>query len=217
MEFENDESYKLCEQYMDAPMRDIMIFSNDVSIQLTARKVARELKLSIDVATCKEQLFMALPSCMIVDPINFTPDFIEIYESIIECENSKRHGLIIFSRNKIPAKIKKFVTISNSAVFEEHLRTKMVSIKHHREVTRNHTGNYTKKLNRLFCILRKLQLEGAYIKLDEIMVEFGVSEKTIKRDISFLKEEGEEIVYDIQKGGYVLRDSYSSNINVRNK
>ena len=68
----------------------------------------------------------------------------------------------------------------------------------------------------MFAILRHLQPEGNYIRIPELAKEFGVSEKTIKRDLIYLKQEGgEEIVYDRKTKAYYLNNSISSRIITR--
>ncbi len=118
---------------------------------------------------------------------------------------------------KLARSIQKFFLIAESnGRFETQLRTTLLNRRSNIISRKTDRKIFTKKLNRLFAILRHLQPEDNYIRIPELAQEFGVSERTIKRDLTYLKEVGgEDIQFDYKKKAYYLDNSFNSNIITR--
>ena len=109
-----------------------------------------------------------------------------------------------------------YIKKANNGKLEAQLRTEIVNRQTNIKRRKTDKKSITKKLCRLFSILRKLEPEGNYVTVSELAKEFSVSEKTIMRDIQFLRFDGcEDIRYDPQKKGFYLDNSFISDIGVR--
>lgn len=196
---------------------DVLIFTDDEKIKQIVKKVTKSLKLNLLEARDTVDLYTIRAFCMIIDPDNVDPDYFENFEEIHELENPKEFVVVLTKPIKLARSIQKYFIVAQfNGKLESQLRTMMLNRRSNIISRKTDPKVYTKKLNRLFVILRHLQKEGDYIKITEMAEEFAVSEKTIKRDISYLREVGgEDIKYDMVKKGYYLDNSFNSNIVTR--
>ena len=177
-------------------------------------KVTKSLTLCLMKAEDTIDLYTIGAFCMIIDPDKVDADYFENFKEIHDLENPKEFVVILTKPVKLDRSIKKyFIVAQTNDKFERQLTTTILNRRSNIISRKTDKKIYTKKLNRLFAILRHLQKEGNYVKVTELADEFGVSEKTIKRDLTYLREvAGEEIKYDIKKKAYYLDNSFNSNI-----
>lgn len=193
---------------------NVLIYSKDKEIFEIVKRITKSLNLNLMVAEDVIDLFAIGAFILIVDSKEVDTNFIDNFREVFDLENPKEFAIILTSPIKIPRDIKKFFIYLNSTNnLESQIRTTILSRKTNFINHKNNKKDYTKKLNRLFVILNYLKIDGNYIKIPELTEEFGVSEKTIKRDLQFLREVGgEDIRYDTTKKGYYLDNSFLSNI-----
>jgi DNA-binding transcriptional ArsR family regulator len=196
---------------------DVLIFTDDQEITQIAEKVTKSLNLCLIKAEDTIDLYTIGAFCMIIDPDKVDEDYFENFKEIHDLENPKEFVVILTKPVKLDRSIKKyFIVAQSNGKFESQLTTTLLNRRSNIISRKTDKKIYTKKLNRLFAILRHLQTEGNYVKVSELASEFGVSEKTIKRDLTYLREVGgEEIKYDIKKKAYYLDNSFNSNISTR--
>ena len=196
---------------------NVVVFTDDKQIISLAERVTDELKLSLLHAEDTIDLYVTGGFFEIVDPDKVDENYFETIQEIHGDENPKEFAILLTKPVKnIPQKLKKIFIQPKENSFEyDNLK---LSILNKRSAILRHQKNprsYDKRLFRLFYILRKLQLEGAIVKKDELAIEFNVSDKTIQRDIELLKMAGEDIVYDKEYKGYRLLGSWNSSIVTR--
>lgn len=191
---------------------DVLILCNDQAIIDTVKKVVKSLKLDLIKAEESHDLWIIGAFCVIVDPDLVEKDFFKIYEEMLEIVNSKEFVFILTKPIKISRKFQKFFVLADSRRnFETLLRTTMLNRRSNIISRKTDKKRFSFKLNRLFAILRHLQLEGNYVKIPDLAKEFDVSEKTINRDLTYLREEClEDIRFDKDKKAYYLETSIFS-------
>jgi len=196
---------------------DVCILSNDKELIGIVEKVVDELNLNLYYAECTTDLYAIGAFYYIVDPNLLESDFMENFRELYELTSPKEMALMLTSTYKIPRDIRPyFIFADDNGKFEQQLKMAMLNRRSNIISRKTDKRDYSKKLNRLFAILRHLQPEGNYVRIPELAKEFGVSEKTIKRDLIYLKQEGgEEIVYDRENKAYFLNNSISSRIITR--
>ncbi len=196
---------------------DVCVLSNDKELVGIVEKVIDELNLNLFYAECSTDLHAYGAVVYIADPELLDDVFIEYFREINELSSPKEMAVVLTSEYKIPRDLRSyFVLADNNGKFEQQL--KMTILNRRSNIISRKAGkrDYTNKLNRLFAILRHLQPEGNFVRIPQLAKEFGVSEKTIKRDLVYIKQEGgENIVYDREKRAYFLDYSVSSRIMVR--
>lgn len=196
---------------------DVCILSNDKELIGIVEKVVDELNLNLYYAECTTDLYAFGAFYYIVDPALLESDFMENFRELYELTSPKEVAVMLTASSKIPREIKPyFIFADENGKVEQQLKMTMLNRRSNIISQKTNKRDYSKKLNRLFAILRHLQPEGNYIRIPELAKEFGVSEKTIKRDLIYLKQEGgEEIVYDRKTKAYYLNNSISSRIITR--
>ncbi len=196
---------------------DVLIFSNESEIKEITEKVINSLNLCLIEAEHTTDLYVIGAFCKIIDPELVDKEFLENLPEMLDLENPKEFVIIFTKYIKVPRSIQRFcLFVEPNGKFETQLRTTLLNRRSNIISRKTDKKIFTKKLNRLFAILRHLQPEGNYIKIPELAEEFGVSEKTIKRDLAYLKEVGgEDIQFDYKKKAYYLDNSFNSNIVTR--
>lgn len=196
---------------------DVLVFVDNSDLYKTISKVVNGLKLCLIDAGDTTDLYVIGAFCIIVDPDKVDSDYFENLKEFLELENPKEFVIILTKPVKLPRSIQKFFLVADTnGNFESQLRTTLLNRRSNIISRKTDKKIYTKKLNRLFAILRLLQPEGNYIRIPELAKEFAVSEKTIKRDLTYLKEVGgEDIKFEYKKRSYCLDNSFNSNIVTR--
>jgi len=196
---------------------DVLIFSDDEEINRITEKVIKSLNLCLIKAEDTIDLYANGAFCKIIDPDKVDPGYFENFKELHDLDNPKEFVVILTKPKKLERGIKKFFIVADlNGNFENQLRTTLLNRRSNIISRKTDKKIYTKKLNRLFAILRHLQKKGNYVKVPDLANEFGVSEKTIKRDLTYLREVGgEEIKYNIKKKAYYLDNSFNSNIRTR--
>lgn len=196
---------------------DVLVFVDNSEIYETISKVVNGLKLCLIDAEHTTDLYAIGAFCKIVDPDKVDSDYFENLKEFLELENPKEFVIILTKPVKLSRSIQKFFLVAElNGNFESQLRTTLLNRRSNIISRKTDKKIYTKKLNRLFAILRHLQPEGNYIRISELAKELAVSEKTIKRDLTYLKEVGgEDIQFDFKKKAYYLDNSFNSNIVTR--
>lgn len=196
---------------------DVLIFTDDKEIKRITEKVTKSLNLCLIEAEDTIDLYTIGAFCMIIDPGKVDENYFENFKEIHDLENPKEFVVILTKPAKLDRSIKKyFIVAQSNGKLESQLRTTLLNRRSNIISRKTDKKIYTKKLNRLFAILRHLQKEGNYVKVPDLANEFDVSEKTIKRDLTYLREVGgEEIKYDIRKKAYYLDNSFNSTILTR--
>lgn len=196
---------------------DVLVFVDDDEIYKTVSKIVNGLNLCLIDAEHTTDLYVIGAFCIIVDPDKVDSDYFENLKEMLELENPKEFVIVLTKPVKLPRSIQKFFLVADTnGKFETQLRTTLLNRQSNIISRKTDKKIFTKKLNRLFAILRHIQPEGNYVQISELAKEFGVSEKTIKRDLTFLKEfGGEDIQFDYKKKAYYLDNSFNSQIVTR--
>lgn len=196
---------------------DVLIFSDEEEINRITEKVIKSLNLYLIKAEDTTDLYANGAFCKIIDPDKADPDYFDNFKELHELDNPKEFVVILTKPKKLERGIKKFFIVADlNGNFENQLKTTLLNRRSNIISRKTDKKIYTKKLNRLFTILRHLQKEGNYVQISNLAKEFDVSEKTIKRDLTYLREVGgEDIRYDIKKKGYYLDNSFNSTIVTR--
>ena len=195
----------------------ILLLNKDKEITSIVEKIAQSLKLKIYYGEIVTDLY-AIPSFFsVVDTDIIDAEYIEILNDLNRFENPKEFCLFLSKQIKIPRELKRFAVFAqHNGKLEAQLRTEIVNRQSNIKKRKTDKKSLTRKLSRLFSILRKLEPEGNYVRVSDLSKEFDVSEKTIMRDLQFLRDEGgEDIRYDPQKKAYYLDNSLLSNIGTR--
>ena len=103
----------------------------------------------------------------------------------------------------VPEGLKKRVIKAPALVDEDSLR--LLVMRRKKAVGRHHktARSYDRKLFRLFFILREIRAQG-FVYSRDFCSEFGVTQRTVARDIELLITIGEPIEYDAARKGYRL-------------
>jgi biotin operon repressor len=195
----------------------ILLLNKDKEITSIVEKIAQSLKLKIYYGEIVTDLY-AIPSFFsVIDTDIFDEECLDILKDLHSVDNPKELCLFLSKRVHIPRELKRVVVFAqNNGKLEAQLRTEIINRQSNIKKRKTDKKSLTRKLSRLFSILRKLEPEGNYVRVSELSKEFDVSEKTIMRDIQFLRFEGcEDIRYDPQKKGFYLDNSFISNIGAR--
>ncbi len=184
----------------------IISWVEDKALLALINKTAKELKLNL-LEVQVETDILGLPYFFaIIYGGNLNKKVLADLKEIISWEKPKEFAILLTSTSasKIPPAIKKYFLKPQEIINPAWLRTtilnKKIAISRHKDNKRS----YDKTIFRTVSILRKLMRKNTVLKLDELCNEYGVSEKTIKRDFDLLNSMGEDIAYDKQKQGYVL-------------
>jgi hypothetical protein len=153
---------------------------------------------------------VAVPAFMIiVNPQSLNDDDTkELFQlfSFLQETGDPRSFCILFTSAppfKIPKTVRKFMISTPSTLDYEYLKLKILS---KRSSSRRHEKqhrDYDRRVFRLLKMLNVLKSEGG-LHVEDMCHEFGVSRKTVKRDIDLWNILGEAIEYDRNKKAYVL-------------
>lgn len=195
----------------------ILLLNKDKEITSIVEKIAHSLKLKIYYGEIVTDLY-AIPNFFsVIDTDIFDEECLDILKDLHSFDNPKEFCLFLSKPVHIPRELKRLVVFAqNNGKLEAQLRTEIINRQSNIKKRKTDKKSLTRKLSRLFSILRKLEPEGNYVRVSELSKEFDVSEKTIMRDIQFLRFEGcEDIRYDPQKKGFYLDNSFIGNIGAR--
>lgn len=195
----------------------ILLFNNDKGISSIVEKIAKSLKLKVYYGECIIDLYAVPNFFSIIDTEKIDAECIDTLKEFNTIGNPKEFCLFFSKQIKIPRELKRFAVFAqHNGKLEAQLRTEIVNRQSNIKKRKTDKKSLTRKLSRLFSILRKLEPEGNYVRVSDLSKEFDVSEKTIMRDLQFLRDEGgEDIRYDPQKKGFYLDNSFLSNIGAR--
>jgi len=204
-------------RYTFARDETILLFNDDEEITSIVERIAKTLKLKVYYGECETDLYAIPHFFSVIDADKIDAECIDTLKELNSIENPKELCLFFSKKIRIPRELKRLVVFAqNNGRLEAQLRTEIVNRQTNIKRRKTDKKSITKKLCRLFSILRKLEPEGNYVKVSELAKEFSVSEKTIMRDIQFLRFDGcEDIRYDPQKKGFYLDNSFISDIGVR--
>ncbi len=197
---------------------DVIILSDDKEIIILAERVTKELKLNLIFAEDTIDLYATGFFFGIIDPEKLDKDYFENFKEIHENENPKEFSVLFTKQpvKKIPKSIKRyFIFPDDSGIDYQQLKLFILNrrgaiIRH-----QNSSKPYDKKLKRLFAILKMLQPEHSFVRMNDLCREFNVSPKTIQRDITMMREFGEDIHYDKERKSFYLAGSWNSKVGVR--
>lgn len=197
---------------------DVIILSDDKEIVSLAEKVIKELKLNLIFADDTIDLYANGYFFGIIDPEKLDGDFWDVFKEIHGNENHKEFSVLLTKKpgKKISKSIKRFFILPE-AIGIDYQKLKLLILNRRSTIIRHQNSNkpYDKKLKRLFAILKMLQPENSFVKLDDLCREFNVSPKTIQRDITMMKEFGEDIHYNKERKSFYLAGSWNSTVGVR--
>ena len=195
---------------------DVLILVDDKEVISKVKSLTDSLHLNLIVAEEEHDLLTIGAYCIILDPDKVSPEYFTNFDDYYGLANPKEFAVILTKPTKLPKKITKFFVVAEDELeFEKQLRLTLLNRRSNIISRNTEPKKYTSRLRRLFQILRHLEKEGNYVTTLGLAKDFDVSEKTIKRDLQFLIEEGEDIIYDPKKAGYYLANSYNSNIITR--
>lgn len=184
----------------------ILIWSDDDNVKLLFKKLAKSFRLNLYHVAIESDIYAVPYFFALIDSKKLRKETFAILKEVLIYENPKEFIILIHNNLniRIPGSIKKYFKIIEGEITEATLRTlilnKQNAIKRHKQNKRS----YDKLIFRTIYILRKLTQKNSILKVEDLCVEFNVSEKTIKRDIELLRSMGDEIVYDKVNKGYKL-------------
>lgn len=195
----------------------VLMICNEPEIRTTVKKVTRQMGLQLIVGDSTHDLLTIGAFCTVLDPEIIESWYWDIFSDMHSLENPNEMAIVLTKPMKLkPGMRKFFVDGYSNGNLEVILRTTMFNRRRNILSRKTDKKHYTKKLNRLFVMLRYLEKEGNYINVNNWAKEFGVSEKTIKRDLTYLREVGgEEIKYSPEHKAYYLDNSYFSYVETR--
>lgn len=195
----------------------ILLFNDDKEITSIVEKIAKSLRLKVYYGECETDLYAVPYFFSVIDTDKIDAECIDTLKELNYIGNPKELCLFLLKQIKIPRELKRFVVFAqNNGKLEAQIRTEIVNRQSNIKKRKTDKKSLTRKLSRLYLIRRQLEPEGNYIRISDLAKEFDVSEKTIMRDLQFLRDEGgEDIKYDPQKKGFYLDNSFLSNIGTR--
>ena len=189
----------------------IITWIEDNQLAGLVKQTAKELNLNVFKAREETDIYAVPYFFLLIDGNNINNKILKILTEIIASENPKEFAVLLTTKPdcKIPGAIKKYFLKPQEVITPAWLKTTLLNKKHAISRHKSNKRAYDKTIYRTVYILRKLMRKNAVIFMDELCSEFSVSEKTIKRDIYLLNNMGEDIIYDRDKKGYVLKFSAS--------
>jgi hypothetical protein len=184
----------------------IIAWVKDRQLLATINKIVKELKVNFLLVQEEEDIF-ALPYFFaILDGEYINDKILDDLIEVISNENPKEFAILLTSNTtrKIPSKFKKYFIKAPEEITPTWLKTLIINKKYAINRRKINRRSYDKTIFRTVYILKQLMQNNAVLKLNELCMEFNVSEKTIKRDIELLRVMGDSIEYDKVRGGYVL-------------
>jgi hypothetical protein len=190
----------------------IFVWSKNKNIITLAKRVAKDLKIELFLAEVEEDFYAAPFFFGIVDCDYLTPQVLRNAIELFEDEVSKKcFAIMVYPSSpiKIPVKIKRFFLSSPSSLDYTNLKLAVLSKKFLLDRQTKSNRSYLGRMERSFYIMRKVIEPGGYVRLEDLCAEFGVSAKTIKRDLDLFKLAGEVIKFDKKRKVYFLDYSYN--------
>ena len=191
----------------------ILIWSDDDSVKFLFKKIAKSLHLNLCDVEIEPDIYAVPYFFALIDSKKLRKETFTILKEILIYENPKEFIIVLYnySNLKIPGSIKKYFKIIEGEITDTKLRTlilnKQTAIKRHQQ----NKKSYDKIIFRTIYIIKKLMQKNTVLKIEDLCVEFNVSEKTIKRDIELLRSMGEDIEYSKLERGYYLKHSIINN------
>lgn len=187
----------------------ILIWSDDDNIKLLFKKLAKSLRLNLFDVGIETDIYAVPYFFAVIDGNKIKKETFLILKEVLIYENPKEFIILVYNNSnvKIPGSIKKYFKLADADLTEKYLRplilNKHTAIKRHQK----NKKSYDKIIFRTVYILRKLMQKNVILKIEDLCMEFNVSEKTIKRDIELLRSMGEDIEYNKSERGYYLKHS----------
>jgi len=189
----------------------VVAFRLSTEILEMLHQAARELKVRVFTAESLTDL-IAIPAFMVViDPGDLSLEEREEFETWIEFtigNISPREFGVLFTRVpsvQLPKAFSKFVLRTPDNLDADFFKLKLLN---KRMSSRGHQRNIAgleRRIFRLLRILKVLRVEGVLYP-EDLVNEFGMSRKTLQRDIAVLRAMCELIEWDPVRRGYVLAD-----------
>ncbi len=186
----------------------LIIHNHERKLNNVVREAADDIKVDICATDCMTDL-IAVPAFMaIINPDSLKPkdmpEFNSFLDYLIETGDVKVTGILFLKKPSftIVPKLRKFIVKTPENLDRESLRLIMLNRRSAYRRRRNATTSCDKKIFRLMKMILILK-DRKTLKVDELMSEFNVSSKTIKRDLILIETLGYLHKYDIKKKGYV--------------
>lgn len=191
----------------------ILIWSDDDSVKFLFKKIAKSLRLNLYDIEIETDIYAVPYFFAFIDAKKLRKETFTILKEVLIYENPKEFIIVLYNNlnTKIPSSIKKYFKTIEGEITDTKLRTlilnKHTAIKRHQQ----NKKSYDKIIFRTIYIIKKLMQKNTVLKIEDLCVEFNVSEKTIKRDIELLRSMGEDIEYSKLERGYYLKHSIINN------
>ncbi len=173
-------------------------FDDSSKVYRELRKVCNELDISILEVDASPDV-VALPYFIFfIDPNLITKEELGLLEYMCDFQDYKEIAQLFIKppKFKLSPKMRKFTLKTPDLLDYDTL--KLIILKRRSVLQRrgNNKGSYDKKIYRMMHILLNLMSKKKNINTQDLCVEFGVSEKTILRDIDMLRILGNDIEFD---------------------
>jgi len=127
------------------------------------------LKLKAYYGECETDLYAIPHFFSVIDTDKIDAECIDTLKELNSIENPKELCLFFSKKIRIPRELKRLVVFAqNNGKLEAQLRTEIVNRQTNIKRRKTDKKSITKKLCRLFSILRKLEPEGNYVKVSEL-------------------------------------------------
>jgi hypothetical protein len=175
---------------------------------IQAKKITKDLNLDLFVAKQEEDLYAVPFFFGLIDSELLTKEILKNVNSIFLEMDKKNFAILIYPETelKLPARLKGYVLSSPATLEYESLKLSILNKKRILDFKKDKNGSNETRIHRCFMIMRMLLEPGAYVKIEDLCVEFEVSTKTIQRDFDLFKLVGENVVYDRLKKRYYLEE-----------
>lgn len=190
--------------------KTVLVWVDDPATKELVKKVCNSLKLNIWDLNVPEDLLGIPYFFAVIDGEKLTEEILAWLKETIVWEQPKEFAILLTSptKSKIPATIKKYFISPMDVTTYDWLKTQIFNryfaIQRHKKTNKS----YDKTIFRVVFISKTLLKKGAFVRVDDLCRDFGVTEKTIKRDFALLRSMGEDIVYDRDQKAYHLGSSW---------
>ena len=189
---------------------NVLVWVDDPAIKELVVKVCNSLKLNIWNLNVPEDLLGIPYFFAVIDGEKLTEEILAWLKETLVWEHPKEVAILLTSpsKSKIPVALKKYFILPMEVTTYDWLKTQIFNryfaIKRHTKTNKS----YDRTIFRVVFISKTLLKKGAFIRIDDLCRDFGVTEKTIKRDFALLRSMGEDIIYDRDKKAYRLESSW---------
>lgn len=169
--------------------------------------IAENIKVKICQTKNKDELVKTPSFCLIIDFTGLDSDTTKCIISSLASHAFVENIIII---NSLPeqfqeANLPQLTLIENIRDNQKNFKLNLLNMKTSALEKENKLKDhdYDRRIYRLLTILKLLKIRGS-IDLSELTFEFGVTVRTLQRDIKILRQIGERIEYDNQRKVYYL-------------